>query len=98
MGGGGTGKKAEFEICELMVTIVWLRPLSLRPVNFELVCISGWTSHKYDFCRDKTSFVATKLCLPRKKTRLAATKLCLSRQMFVCRDKNIFVTVSIVLS
>ena len=55
--------------------------------------IFGGSCHKYHFCRDKTrllsrqntSFVATKVYLPRQS--FVATKLCLSRQNYVCCDK-----------
>ena len=60
-----------------------------------MVAISGGSCHKYHFCRDKTqthkntSFVATKVCLPREN-------FCRNKIMFVttsigvCRDKHTF--------
>ena len=86
------------------------------------IAISGVSCHKYRFCRDKhvfvstnaslwrqnTSFIATKVCLPRKTS--VATKLylsrknifvvtkVLSRQIIFCRDKHVFVAIMILLS
>ena len=64
-----------------------------------LLCINGGSCHKYNFCRDKhvsgqnTSFVATKVCLPRQNFRrnkmFVATNV-LSRQAYFFRDKNLF--------
>ena len=49
--------------------------------------IIGGSCHKYNFCRDK-SIVATITCLSRQDTSFVATKVCLPRKMF-CRDKHV---------
>ena len=53
----------------------WLTPI-----------ISG-SCYKYNFCRDKHTFVATKHVFCRDKSMFAATKL-LSRQNYVCRVRD----------
>ena len=54
-----------------------------------LPTITRVSCRKYHFCRDKC-FVTTNTCLSREKTSFVASKVCLSRWKF-CRDKIKFV-------
>ena len=87
----------------------WLfRRLELNGIS--VVSLAGaatsmiFDATKHVFCRDKSMFVATKVCLSRQKyacrdkSMLVATKVCLSRQKYACRDKSMFVATKVCLS
>ena len=54
---------------------------------YESKTIIGGSCHKYNFCRDKRVFFATK----DEKNMLVTTKLCLSQQKLLSRKKKILV-------
>ena len=80
---------------------------------YESKTIIGGSCHKYNFCRDKRVFVATKkrqkyACHDktvlvaanscRNKHTFVATSILLSQQAYFCRDKHVLVATKIILA